>query len=97
MIKSGRTTGVTVGKVASVKTDVSSEGSKGFTSEITVASPAFMANTSFSYHGDSGGPVFGIEGKLVGRVLKACQRNMMDYATSVTLRPGNYSNQGSKS
>jgi len=51
---------VTVGKVASVKTDVSSEGSKGFTSEITVASPAFMANTSFSYHGDSGGPVFGI-------------------------------------
>ena len=66
VVKAGRSTGVTVGNVDFIKFDVKLPGSRTTTSEYTITSSLHYA---FSTHGDSGSPVIGADGELVGIIL----------------------------
>ena len=66
VVKAGRSTGVTVGNVDFIKFDVKLPGSSTTTSEYTITSPLHKA---FSTRGDSGSPVIGADGELVGIIL----------------------------
>ena len=77
IVKAGRATGITTGKIEFVKFDVKLPDSSAVTSEYTVVSPPTHV---FSVRGDSGAGVLGPNGAFLGTILGGCE--------GFTLRPG---------
>lgn len=66
VVKAGRSTGVTAGNVDFIRLDVKVPGSRTTTSEYAVTS---SMHYTLSTHADSGSPLIGADGELVGIIL----------------------------